>query len=113
MRTIYNPNQSPRIIIIQKLYGNFFNEDKDLSFSGQGSNKYSQQFEGNVKFNCFPNWPADLYQKAEYVSLYPNVMLGIHVDHFYAFFISDDKTSAALIIFSAVRLFCSTCRSSK
>jgi N utilization substance protein B len=32
MRTPYNPNQSPRVIIIQKLYGNFFNDDADLSF---------------------------------------------------------------------------------
>ena len=30
MRTEYNPNQNPRVIIIQKLYGNFFNNDKDL-----------------------------------------------------------------------------------
>ena len=32
MRTPYNPNQSPRVIIIQKLYGNFFNDDTDLTF---------------------------------------------------------------------------------
>jgi len=32
MKTPYNPNQSPRVIIIQKLYGKFFNEDGDLSF---------------------------------------------------------------------------------
>ena len=32
MRTPYNPNQNPRVIIIQKLYGKFFNEDGDLSF---------------------------------------------------------------------------------
>jgi len=32
MRTPYNPNQSPRVIIIQKLYGNFFNNDTDLIF---------------------------------------------------------------------------------
>ena len=32
MRTPYNPNQSPRVIIIQKLYGNFFNDDIDLTF---------------------------------------------------------------------------------
>ena len=32
MRTPYNPNQSPRVIIIQKLYGNFFNGDTDLTF---------------------------------------------------------------------------------
>ena len=32
MRTPYNPNQSPRVIIIQKLYGNFFNDDTGLTF---------------------------------------------------------------------------------
>ena len=32
MRTPYNPNQRPRVIIIQKLYGNFFNDDTDLIF---------------------------------------------------------------------------------
>ena len=32
MKTPYNPNQSPRVIIIQKLYGKFFNDDADLSF---------------------------------------------------------------------------------
>ena len=32
MRTPYNPNQSPRVIIIQKLYGNFFNDDTDFIF---------------------------------------------------------------------------------
>ena len=32
MKTKYRPNQSPRVIIIQKLYGNFFNDDTDLTF---------------------------------------------------------------------------------
>tara|TARA_B110000027_G_scaffold115117_1_gene125107 strand:- start:99 stop:503 length:405 start_codon:yes stop_codon:yes gene_type:complete len=32
MKTPYNANQSPRVIIIQKLYGNFFNDDIDLTF---------------------------------------------------------------------------------
>ena len=32
MRTPYKPNQSPRVIIIQKLYGKFFNDDEDLTF---------------------------------------------------------------------------------
>ena len=32
MRTPYNPNQSPRVIIIQKLYGKLYNEDNDLDF---------------------------------------------------------------------------------
>jgi N utilization substance protein B len=32
MRTPYNSHQSPRVIIIQKLYGKFFNNDTDLTF---------------------------------------------------------------------------------
>ena len=40
MRTPYNPNQSPRVIIIQKLYGNFFNDNKDLTFSKHRFKKF-------------------------------------------------------------------------
>tara|TARA_B100000795_G_C22695728_1_gene397502 strand:- start:2 stop:406 length:405 start_codon:yes stop_codon:yes gene_type:complete len=32
MKTSYKPSQIPRVIIIQKLYGKFFNEDANLSF---------------------------------------------------------------------------------
>ena len=32
MRTHFNPKNNPRVIIIQKLYGKFYNEDSDLSF---------------------------------------------------------------------------------
>ena len=40
MRTSYNPNQSPRVIIIQKLYSNFFNDDKNLTFSKHRFKKF-------------------------------------------------------------------------
>ena len=40
MKTQYNPNQSPRVIIIQKLYGNFFNDDKELTFSKHRFKKF-------------------------------------------------------------------------
>ena len=40
MRTSYNPNQSPRVIIIQKLYGNFFNYDNNLTFSKHRFKKF-------------------------------------------------------------------------
>jgi transcription antitermination protein NusB len=40
MRTPYNPNQSPRIIIIQKLYGKFFNDEIDLVFSKHRFKKF-------------------------------------------------------------------------
>ena len=40
MKIPYNPNQSPRVIIIQKLYGNFFNQEKDLTFSKHRFKKF-------------------------------------------------------------------------
>jgi|TARA_B110001452_G_scaffold265179_1_gene269439 transcription antitermination protein NusB len=32
MRTSFGPKNNPRVIIIQKLYGKFFNDDEELSF---------------------------------------------------------------------------------
>ena len=32
MKTHFNPKNNPRVIIIHKLYGKFYNEDKDLEF---------------------------------------------------------------------------------
>ncbi len=40
MRTPYNPNQSPRVIIIQKLYGKFFNDDADITFAKHRFKKF-------------------------------------------------------------------------
>jgi transcription antitermination protein NusB len=40
MRIPYNPDQSPRVIIIQKLYGNYYNDDKDLTFSKHRFKKF-------------------------------------------------------------------------
>ncbi len=40
MRAQYNPNQSPRVIIIQKLYGKLFNNDEDITFSKHRFKKF-------------------------------------------------------------------------
>ena len=56
-------------------------------FAGQGTIVYNPRFEGNEKFPCFPNWPKDKENIAEYVALFPNVMLGIHKDHYYAYWL--------------------------
>ena len=32
MKTHFNPNNNPRVIIIQKLYGNFFNGELEITF---------------------------------------------------------------------------------
>jgi transcription antitermination protein NusB len=40
MRTSYSPNKSPRVIIVQKLYGKFFNKDDKLTFSKHRFKKF-------------------------------------------------------------------------
>ena len=40
MRTSYKSNQSPRVVIIQKLYGKFFNKDENLTFSKHRFKKF-------------------------------------------------------------------------
>ena len=56
-------------------------------FAGQGTVVYNPQFKRNMKFPNFPNWPKSKEKIAEYVALFPNVMLGIHKDHYYAYWL--------------------------
>jgi choline monooxygenase len=56
-------------------------------FAGQGSNKYEQPLKGNKTFTNFSNWPKEFSKKSEYIALFPNVMIGLHIDHFYVFWL--------------------------
>jgi transcription antitermination protein NusB len=40
MRTSFSPKNNPRVIIIQKLYGKFFNNDEELIFSKHRFKKF-------------------------------------------------------------------------
>ena len=56
-------------------------------FAGQGTVVYNPRLKGKNKLPCFPNWPKNKEHIAEYVALFPNVMLGIHKDHYYAYWL--------------------------
>ena len=56
-------------------------------FAGQGTVVYNPRLKGKKKLPCFPNWPKNKKNIAEYVALFPNVMLGIHKDHYYAYWL--------------------------
>jgi choline monooxygenase len=56
-------------------------------FAGQGTVVYNPRFEGGKEFPTFPGWSKEKEQHAEYVALFPNVMLGIHKDHYYAYWL--------------------------
>ena len=54
-------------------------------FLGQVSQKYKQPVKGNNKFDTFKNREKKLIKNSKYIALFPNVMIGLHLDHFYVF----------------------------
>ena len=56
-------------------------------FAGQGTTVYNPSFKGNKSFPCFPFWSNEKVNYAEYVALFPNIMLGIHKDHYYVYWL--------------------------
>jgi choline monooxygenase len=72
-------------------------------FSGQGTRVYQLP---NVA-DMLPQlkvWPGDRLRTAEYVAVYPNVMLGIHVDQFFAIKLSPiapDRTEESIRLYYA------------
>lgn len=59
-----------------------YNIAEDGCFAGQGSTVYSPRMtDDGPDLPRFPDLPAQWDGAAEYVALFPNVLLGIHADH--------------------------------
>ena len=53
--------------------------------AGQGSTAYRPTLSGDGRqFPAHPGLPDNWYGAAEYLALFPNVLFGVHSDHFYA-----------------------------
>ena len=57
-------------------------------FAGQGTTVYDPDYLDGERFPCFDNWADDKRTCAEYIALFPNVWIGIHVDHLYTVILS-------------------------
>ncbi|MDA9240780.1 aromatic ring-hydroxylating dioxygenase subunit alpha [bacterium] len=65
------------------------------NMSGQGSYAYTLCDIAGTELPQFEHWPEDKLRHAEYISLYPNVLLGLQVDHAFAMILQPvavDKT---------------------
>ena len=56
--------------------------EEDL-FAGQGSLVYDPDYLDGERFPTIERWPHEKITCAEYVALFPNVWIGLHVDHVY------------------------------
>ena len=81
------PTIHPELNKISNINDHYHIQGLPNRFAGQGSKKYKQLVKGNKKFNIFPNWEKSLLNKSEYIALFPNVMIGLHFDHFYVFWL--------------------------
>ena len=115
MRTHYNPKNNPRVIIIQKLYGKFFNDDEILHFPKHRFKKFikdivygtierddilieelNNSFDDQHKFNNLDKVFQIILKSATYEILYkPNLTINIIIKEYLNasnFFINESQT---------------------
>ena len=81
------PTIHPELNKVSNISDHYHIQGLPNRFAGQGSKKYDKLIKDNKTFNNFKNWPKDLSKNSEYIALFPNVMIGLHIDHFYAFWL--------------------------
>ena len=81
------PTIHPELNKVSNINDHYHIEGLPNRFAGQGSKKYKQLVKDNKKFNTFKNWDKNLLERSEYIALFPNVMIGLHIDHFYVFWL--------------------------
>ena len=115
MRTKYSPKNNPRVIIIQKLYGKFFNDDEKINFPKHRFKKFikdivfgtlerdevlSEELEKNLSLNFKLKKLDKVFQiilkSATYEFLYkPNLSINIIIKEYLIasnFFLEDTQT---------------------
>lgn len=67
------------------------------NYAGQGTTVYAPQvFESGAHFPTFEGLSAKWDAGAEYVALFPNVLLGIHKDHYFNVLLTPDGTGRTI-----------------
>ena len=72
-----------------------YNIEQPEGYSGQGTEVYRQlQGNGGAAFPDFEGLPERWETAAEYLAIYPNVLLGVHRDHAFAIILEPDGPEA-------------------
>jgi choline monooxygenase len=87
------PTIHPELNKVSNINDHYHIQGLPNRFAGQGSKKYDRLIKKNKAFDNFKNWPKNLDKNSEYIALFPNVMIGIHVDHFYIFWLEPITTN--------------------
>jgi transcription antitermination protein NusB len=115
MKTSFSPKNNPRVIIIQKLYGKFFNDDEEILFSKHRFKKFikdvvsgtierneiildelDKNLDDRFRFNNLDKVFQVILKSATYEILYkPNLSINIIIKEYLNasnFFLDDSQT---------------------
>ena len=73
-------------------YGVIINE----AMSGQGTHFYNLAETAGTQLPQFAQWPTDVLRHAEYIALYPNLLLGLQADHILAMIVQPQAPDHSL-----------------
>lgn len=65
-----------------------YNISGQEGMAGQGSEQYNSPSPPETEMPTVAGWPRDQLGQAEYIALFPNVLLGVQADHFFSLIIS-------------------------
>jgi choline monooxygenase len=64
--------------------------------SGQGTHVYELASVAGIKLPRIKGWPEDRLRYAEYISLYPNTLLGLQADHLFSVIVLPRRSDNSL-----------------
>ena len=99
MKTHYNPKNNPRVIIIQKLYGKFYNEDNDIEFPKHRFKKFIKDVvNGTIERNDLITEELKTNLKEDLILTHLDKLFQVIVKCAVFEFLYKPKTSSKIII---------------
>jgi len=83
LESYHLPTIHPELNSYSRIEDHYHIMEGDI-FGGQGSLVYDFAGQANIELPSLDVWPEDKKQVAEYISIFPNVLLGLQLDHTFA-----------------------------
>jgi len=99
MKNIFKPENNPRVIVIQKIYGKFFNKDEDLTFPKHRFKKFIKDIvNGTIERNDLITEELETNLKEDLILSHLDKLFQVIIKCAVFEFLYKPKTSSKIII---------------
>ena len=99
MKNIFKPENNPRVIVIQKIYGKFFNKDEDLTFPKHRFKKFIKDIvKGTIERNDLITEELETNLKEDLILSHLDKLFQVIIKCAVFEFLYKPKTSSKIII---------------